>query len=63
MDWTFSREGEIERRRSKMQLYTVRELDSMLAKSGLNTVASWGSWDLDAFEVGSPILIHLARKA
>ena len=63
VDWTFSREGEIERRQSRMQLYTLRELDAMLAKSGLNAVASWGSWDLDAFEVGSPILIHLARKA
>jgi SAM-dependent methyltransferase len=61
-DWTFSRSGEIERRKSKMQLYTVRELDRMLEKSGMRTVASWGSWELDAFEVGAPILISLARR-
>ena len=61
-DWTFSREGEIERRRSAMQLYTVRDLDAMLAKAGMKTVASWGSWELDAFEVGAPILIQLAQK-
>ena len=40
-----------------MQLYTVRELDGMLDQAGMQTVASWGSWDLDAFEVGAPILI------
>jgi SAM-dependent methyltransferase len=61
-DWTFSRAGEIERRKSKMQLYTVRELDLMLELAGMQTIASWGSWDLDAFEVGAPILITLARK-
>jgi SAM-dependent methyltransferase len=63
VDWTFSREGEIERRRSKMQLYTVRELDHRVANAGMKTVASWGSWDLDSFEVGSPILIQLAQKS
>lgn len=61
-DWTFAREGTMERRRSAMQLYTVRELDGMLEAAGLRTVASWGSWELDAFEVGAPILIQLARK-
>ena len=61
-DWTFSREGEIERRQSAMQLYTVRELDAMLVKAGMHTVASWGSWELDAFGVGAPILIQLAQK-
>lgn len=61
-DWTFSREGEIERRQSAMQLYTVRELDTMLAKAGMKTIASWGSWELDVFEVGAPILIQLAQR-
>jgi hypothetical protein len=61
-EWTFARDGEMERRHSAMQLYTVRELDSMLERAGLRPVASWGNWELDAFEVGSPILVHLARK-
>lgn len=61
-EWTFAREGELERRPSAMQLYTVRELDAMLAHAGMQTVASWGSWELDAFEVGAPILVQLARK-
>jgi len=46
-----------------MQLYTVRELDHSLETAGMQTVASWGSWDLDAFGVGAPILINLARKS
>lgn len=62
-DWTFVGEQGSERRGSAMQLYTVRELDQMLARAGMKTVASWGSWDLDAFEVGSPILIQLAQRA
>jgi SAM-dependent methyltransferase len=62
-DWTFSRAGEVERRRSRMQLYTVCELDRMLERAGMRTVASWGSWELDAFELGAPILISLARRA
>ena len=61
-DWTFSRAGEQERKQSAMQLYTTRELDSMLGQAGMKTVASWGSWDLGAFEVGAPILIQLAQK-
>ena len=61
-DWTFSRGGEQERKQSAIQLYTSRELDSMLGLAGMKTVASWGSWDLDAFEVGAPILIQLAQK-
>jgi len=62
-DWTFSRKGEIEHHRTAMQLYTVRELDAMLQRAGMQTVASWGSWDHEAFELGAPILINLARKA
>ena len=62
-DWTFSREGTIERHRTKMQLYTVRELDSMLERAGMKTVASWGGWELDAFELGAPILVNLAQKS
>jgi SAM-dependent methyltransferase len=62
-EWTLSRSGEIERHRSRMQLYTVRELDRMLGAAGMKTVASWGSWDLDAFHVGAPILIQLAQKS
>ncbi len=61
-DWTFSRAGEQERKQSAMQLYTARELDSMLGQAGMKTVASWGGWDLAAFEVGAPNLIQLARK-
>jgi len=61
-DWTFLRGSEQETRKSAMQLYTVRELDSMLGRAGMTTIASWGSWDLDAFEVGAPILVQLARK-
>jgi SAM-dependent methyltransferase len=61
-DWTFTRDGEVERRHSKMQLYTVRELDGMLERAGMRTIASWGSWELDAFEVGAPILVNLARR-
>ena len=33
-DWTFSRAGEQERKQSAMQLYTTRELDSMLGQAG-----------------------------
>jgi SAM-dependent methyltransferase len=61
-DWTFSRAGEQERKQSAMQLYTTRELDKMLGQAGMKTVASWGGWDLSAFEVGAPILIQLAQK-
>lgn len=62
-EWTFARDGALERRASAMQIYTVRELDSMLAHAGMQTVASWGNWDLDAFGVGSPILVLLARRS
>jgi SAM-dependent methyltransferase len=61
-DWTFSRAGEQERKQSAMQLYTNRELDRMLTQAGMKPVASWGGWDLSAFEVGAPILIQLAQK-
>ena len=61
-NWTLSRGREIERHPSKMQLYTVRELDGMLEASGMKTVASWGGWDLDAFRIGAPILVSLAQK-
>lgn len=61
-DWTFVSGDTKEERSSAMQLYTVRELDAMLERAGMKTVASWGSWDLDAFEVGAPILVQLAQK-
>jgi len=62
-EWTFVSADQSEQRSSAMQLYTVRELESMLGQAGMHTVASWGSWDLDAFEVGAPILIQLAQKS
>jgi hypothetical protein len=62
VEWTLTKSGVHERKRSAIQLYTMPEIDRMLETAGMKTVASWGSWELDAFELGAPILIGLAQK-
>lgn len=61
-EYTFVRDGKLEKRNSSQAVYTVAEVGRMLQEAGLATVELYGSADREPFQLGSPRLILVAQK-
>ena len=61
-EYTFVREGKLEKRTSSQAVYTVAEAGRMLQEVGLATLELHGSADPQPFQLGSPRLLLVAQK-
>ena len=62
-DYTFVRDGKIEKKSSSDRIYTYRELCRLIEGAGFSNCTGYGSFSLDAFKLGSPALFLVATKA
>ncbi len=60
--WTFQSPREREQKHSSIRIYTYRELANLLSDCGLEIQETFGSMDLEPFEVGSSRLVLAAAK-
>lgn len=58
----FVRDGHVERRHGRHQVYTLAELGRMLATAGMQFVSTASSLDGEPFEPGCPRLLLVAEK-
>ncbi len=61
-DYTFVRDGVVERRTAVYRIYTYRELVGMLEAAGLHVSSAFGSLDGAPYVLGSRVLYVLAEK-
>ena len=61
-DFTFTRNGQTEKRPSSQRIYTYQELLSLLVDSGFEVSATFSSTDDAPFETGSQRLLLVATK-
>jgi SAM-dependent methyltransferase len=61
-EYTFVREGAVETARASHAVYTVAELQRMLAEVGLETRELHGSLEREPFRLASPRLLLVAEK-
>lgn len=61
-DWTFVRDGQIERKFLSLRLYTYRELSMLLEQAGFGNHQAYGSLDWDPFGLGSTWLYLVTTK-
>ena len=60
--YRFVREGQLDTRTGRHQIYTLGELRRILADAGLETVSTASSVEGEAFEPGCPRLLLVAEK-
>jgi ubiquinone/menaquinone biosynthesis C-methylase UbiE len=60
--WTFAGADCFEQTESSLRIYSYRELESMLAGLGFADFESYGSMELEEFELTSPRLVLVARR-
>lgn len=70
--WTFINDGEVERKRLSVRLYTYRELAALLEEAGFGNHQAYSSafgdmersheWEWDPFELGAPALCMVTTK-
>ena len=61
-DFTFTRNGESDRRQSSQRIYTYRELAELLSLGELRTEDPFSSLDEQPFELGSQRLLLVCKK-
>lgn len=61
-DFTFTRDGVVDKRPSSQRVYTYRELTELLRAAGLETTAAFGSLTEEPFQLGAPRLLLVAAK-
>ena len=61
-DFTFTRNGIIDKRPSSQRIYTYRELAQLLSLAGLQTKFEFSSLDERPFGLGSPRLMLVCKK-
>ena len=61
-DFTFTRNGVVDRRPSSQRVYTYRELTELLRAAGLEPIASYGSLTEEPFKLGAQRLLLVAEK-
>ncbi len=62
VEWTFVREGVIQRQSSSIRVYTYNELCRLLESAGFGAFAGYGSLDVEPFALRSPRLYLVATK-
>src|SRR5437773_8355509 len=61
-EYTFIRDGKVDKRPSSQRIYTYSELIRLLNDSGFENVASFASLNEESFKLGSQRLIIVAKK-
>ena len=61
-EWTFVRDGHIEKKFLSLRLYTYRELCCLLEQAGFGNHHAYGTLDWEPFELGSTWLYMLTTK-
>lgn len=62
LDYTFIKDGEVERKTGFGQVFSYREFVKLIEESAMEVEASFASLERDEFELGSHQLIMVARK-
>ncbi len=62
-EWTFPGPGGRHRRRSSVRLYSLLELNRLMAEAGFGKLRAYGNLDGDPFALGSSRLLLAAEKA
>ena len=62
-DFTFTRDGVVDRRPSSQRAYTYRELTELLHDAGLESVAAYGSLTEEPFKLGAHRLLLVLQKS
>ncbi|HKI33808.1 MAG TPA: class I SAM-dependent methyltransferase [Gemmataceae bacterium] len=62
MDFTFIREGRVEKKSGFQQVYTYRAFCRMLTEAGFGSVEGYGSAELEAFRLGCRGLFAVATR-
>ena len=62
-DFTFTRDGVVDRRPSSQRAYTYRELTELLHDAGLESVAAYGSLTEEPFKLGAHRLLLVSQKS
>jgi SAM-dependent methyltransferase len=61
-EYTFIRDGKVEKRPASQRIYTYHELSHLLANAGFETAAAFGSMKEEPFRLGAQRLLLVARK-
>lgn len=61
-EYTFIREGQVEKRPSSQRIYSYNEITRLLAAAGFETTGAYSSTHKDPFGLGSQQLFLLGRK-
>jgi len=62
-DFTFTRDGVVDKRPSSQRTYTYRELTELLHDAGFETVAAYGSLIEEPFKLGAHRLLLISQKS
>ena len=62
-DFTFTRDGVVDRRPSSQRAYTYRELTELLHDAGFESVAAYGSLTEEPFNLGAHRLLLVSQKS
>jgi SAM-dependent methyltransferase len=62
-DFTFTRDGVVDRRPSSQRAYTYREVTELLHDSGFESVAAYGSLTGEPFNLGAHRLLLVSQKS
>lgn len=63
VDWTLSRQGQMEQKHSSIRIYAYHELANLLQECGFRDLEPFGSFELEPFQVGASRLVLLAVAA
>jgi len=61
-EYTFLRDGKVEKRSGSQRVYTYRELCRLLEEAGFTDLEGYGSLSREPFKLGSQILLLVATK-
>lgn len=61
-DFTFTRDGVVDKRPSSQRIYTYRELTELLRVASLQTIAAYASLAGETFQLGAQRLLLVAEK-
>ena len=61
-EWTFVRDGRVEKKSLSLRLYTYRELCGLLEQAGFGEHQGYGSLEWEPFELGASWLYMVTTK-
>lgn len=61
-EYTFIRDGRVDRRPGSQRAYTFREFGQLLEQAGFTNFEAYGSLSKEPFKLGAPVLLLVATK-